>query len=125
MKTSSFFLILAAAASFATTPVLGKGAGTPGATVDKNSGVTADPDWIPCIRDPNRDKLKHCSEEYRLCRESGQDSVACLNAEYSTLTPASKPSKDEYTACRAAGHDEVRCAEILNDRKELRRGRER
>ncbi len=86
---------------------------TPGSTVDKNSGVLADPDWGPCTRDPNRNGLKHCSEEYRLCREAGNSSVACLAVDYPVLTPATRPSQDEYFSCRAAGHDEAKCVDIL------------
>lgn len=86
----------------------------PGQTVDRNSGVVADPDWIPCARDPLRGRMKHCSEEYRLCREAGKTSVVCLAERHPTLTPATRPSRDEYSACRSAGHSEARCAEILD-----------
>jgi hypothetical protein len=87
----------------------------PGDTVDKNSGVVADPDWVPCIRDPNRGKMKHCSEEYRLCREAGTSITVCMAMEYPTLTPATKPSADEFEACRLSGRDEKGCRSILGD----------
>ena len=113
MTARKLCLVLAAGIWLAADPVFASDGVTPGRTVDKNSGVHADPDWIPCTRDPNRKRMKHCSEEYRLCRESGQGSVACLARDYPVLTPATKPSQDEYSACRSAGHDKARCAELL------------
>ncbi len=85
----------------------------PGRTVDKPATVLAAPEWIPCHRDPNRKTLKHCSEEYRVCRESGADVALCLGRNYPVLTAATKPSQDEYAACRAARHTEEKCKEIL------------
>lgn len=83
--------------------------------VDKHPGVLAKPEWIPCIRDPNRQKLKHCSEEYKLCREAGGDSTSCLARDYPVLIPARTPSKDEYMACQSAGHSSARCKKILEE----------
>lgn len=82
-------------------------------TLNANSGELADAEWIPCFRDPNRNKLKQCSEEYRLCRESGKDAVWCLAKNYQVLTPAKIPSKDEYTACLASRHDMATCKDLL------------
>lgn len=114
MAARKLCLTLAAGIWLAANPAaFASDAATPGRTVDKNSGVLADPDWIPCTRDPSRNRLKHCSEEYRLCREAGNSSVACLAVDYPVLTPATKPSQDEYFSCRSAGHDEAKCVDIL------------
>jgi hypothetical protein len=113
MTARKFCLVLATGVCLAANCVFGSDVVVPGRTVDKNSGVIADPDWIPCTRDPSRSRMKHCSEEYRLCRESGKGSVACLAEDYSVFTPATRPSQDEYSACRSAGHDEARCLDIL------------
>jgi hypothetical protein len=79
---------------------------------------TAPPDWIPCTRDPERAKRKHCSEEYRLCRESGMDSLSCLAMPYPVLTLAIKPSMDEYTDCASAGLTPGQCEKILGPKAE-------
>ena len=113
MPARKFCFALAAGSWFAANLAFAGDAFTPGRTVDKNSGVLANPDWIPCTRDPNRKSMKHCSEEYRLCRESGKDSVACLARAYPVLTPATTPSQDEYSACSSAGHDKAKCADLL------------
>lgn len=114
MTARKLCFALAVGINLATNPAAcASDAATPGSTVDKMSGVIADPDWIPCTRDPNRNRMKHCSEEYRLCREAGNSSVVCLAVDYPILTPAIEPSQDEFFACRSAGHDEGKCVYIL------------
>ena len=125
MNSPVLRLAFAALIQLAADAALANGVNAPGTTVDRTSGRLADPDWIPCTRDPNRKNLKHCSEEYRLCRESGKDTVACLKLEYRTLTPALKPSKDEYFACRSAGHSDTTCASILGEPMTPQRDRKR
>lgn len=70
-------------------------------------------DWAPCNTDPNRDKLIHCSEQYRICRKVGNSVGDCLARDYSDLEVAKEPSIDEWKGCAAAGYTESECTMIL------------